>query len=402
MAHRIGGVVGDGAAGCVIRGWCIDCDENGFNGPMYLAMNAMPPKPGRNATPLWMPVLAGLAMGIALVLLAIPLYGHGAATASRMIHVVALAIWMLPLTLLQRAMWRRDVAAWRMALALLAAAYAMALMTRLAILAWQAPLGTWSNPFGMDWLRLFRGLESAWLTLVVFCAIHFVVVYYAELRQERLRRSQAQALLADAELRALRYQLQPHFLFNTLNAISALILVERNDDARKMISGLAEFLRATLEGAHAHEVTLAEELAFSDAYLEIEKARLGERLRLVKRIGPGVLDARVPCLLLQPLLENAIAHGIAQRRASGCVEIDIRGTDGVLQVEVSNDVATDQRQPPAIDSEPRQGGLGLTNVRERLGMLYASRHGMEAGIGADGRYRVSIRFPLHKSTEQGR
>jgi two-component system sensor histidine kinase AlgZ len=201
----------------------------------------------------------------------------------------------------------------------------------------------------------------------------------------RLHLAQAQAAARDAELRALRLQVNPHFLFNSLNAISALVSSQANREANRMLGCVSDFLRSTLAHDGRHEHSLAEELALLDAYLEIEKARLGERLRLSMKAGPDLLDAVVPYLMLQPLVENAIRHGIAPLAPTGRLDIRVEREGSRLLVDVRND----GRQPAHAGN-----GIGLANVRERLRHLYGTEQQVEAGWREDGRFGVRIALPL--------
>lgn len=359
----------------------------------------IPPIPGttitahaRHLPPLWLPLLAGLPLAACLVLMAIPSMGHGVATISRTLFLMAFVLWAIPLTLLQRRLWARGTRLWVMTLTMLAGTYLMTVVARVLNLGLQVAI---AGPLSPDfrWWLVFRGIEGAWLTLIAFCAIHAVVTYYAELKLEHAHRLEAESLARDAELRALRYQLQPHFLFNTLNAISALVADQKGHEARQMLARLGDFLRATLDLGHAHEVSLAEELTLTDAYLEIEKARLGDRLQLKWQVGPGLLGARVPYLLLQPLVENAIRHGIAPRRGSGRLEIHITGDAVRLHMRISNDlpVGTDDASGSGTG---RAEAVGLSNVSDRLSRLYPGAYELHAGVRDDGLYHVALALPL--------
>ena len=333
-------------------------------------------------TPLLVPVLAALPVFACMVILGLPALGHGHAPAFRVLFFVACAVWTVPLALLQRALWRQGRAWWTMTLALLAASYAMAVVNsalgqRLAI-----ALGLET---AFHWGDLVRGLDSCWLALISFCAMHAVAVYYLSLQRTRLRLAQALADARDAELRALRLQVNPHFLFNTLNAVSALVAAGANRDANRMLARVSDFLRATLAHDGRHEHTLAEELALTEAYLDIEKARLGERLQLAMHAGPDLLDAAVPYLMLQPLVENAVRHGIAPMAAPGRIDIRVARADDRLCVDVRNDGA----QPAAGG-----GGIGPANVANRLRHLYGDAQQVDAGWRDDGRFHVSLTLPL--------
>ena len=317
-----------------------------------------------------------------MAILGLPSFGHGHVVAFRSLYFVACLAWLIPLTLLQRAMWRR---AWHwpgMALALLGASYGMSILNALLGQRLAISLGLETV---YRWNELVRGLDGCWLALIAFCAVHAVAAYYLSLQRVQLHLAQAQAAARDAELRALRLQVNPHFLFNSLNAISALVSAQSNREANRMLACVSDFLRATLAHDGRHEHSLAEELALLDAYLEIEKARLGDRLRLTMKVGPDLLDTVVPYLMLQPLVENAIRHGIAPLSAAGCLDILVGRAGASLLVDVQND----GRQPAHTGS-----GIGLANVRERLRHLYGDDQQFDAGWRTDGRFGVCIALPL--------
>jgi two-component system sensor histidine kinase AlgZ len=317
-----------------------------------------------------------------MAILGLPSFGHGHAPAFRTLYFVACLAWLVPLALLQRAMWRRAWPWLRMGLVLLAASYAMSVLN--AVLGQRLAIGL-GLVSGYNWRELTDGLDGCWLALIAFCAVHAVAAYYLSLQQLRLHLAQAQADARDAELRALRLQVNPHFLFNSLNAISALVSAQANREANRMLGCVADFLRATLAHDGRHEHSLAEELALLDAYLEIEKARLGDRLRLSMKAGPDLLDSVVPYLMLQPLVENAIRHGIAPLAAPGRLDIRVERLGARLLVAVHND--GHQPAPPGR-------GIGLLNVTERLRHLYGNDQQVDAGWGADGRFGVRIALPL--------
>lgn len=333
-------------------------------------------------TPLLVPVLAALPVCACMAILGLPAFGHGYAAAFRTLYFVACLAWLIPLTLLQRAMWRREWPWLRMALILLAASYAMSILN--AVLGQRLAISLRLEE-GYRWGDLVRGLDGCWLALIAFCAVHAVAAYYLSLQQARLHLARAQAAARDAELRALRLQVNPHFLFNSLNAVSALVSAQANREAKRMLGCVSDFLRATLAHDGRHEHSLAEELALLDAYLEIEKARLGERLRLTMKTGPDLLDSVVPYLVLQPLVENAIRHGIAPLTAPGRLDILVERAGTNLLIDVQND----GRHSAHVGS-----GIGLANVRERLSHLYGEAQEVDAGWRPDGRFGVRIALPL--------
>jgi two-component system LytT family sensor kinase len=205
------------------------------------------------------------------------------------------------------------------------------------------------------------------------------------------RRQQAvalQARLAEARLDALRRQLDPHFLFNTLNAISSL--VERDPrGVRRMVARLAELLRASLDRADRPEITLHDELALLERYLDIMRVRLGDRLEVSMDVDERVLDALVPTLLLQPLVENAIRHGVEQRSDGGRIWIEGRETAGTLTLRVRDN------GPNGADAGT-EVGVGLGNTRARLEQLYGTAHRFALMAAAGGGTVAEVRLPLRR------
>jgi LytS/YehU family sensor histidine kinase len=182
-----------------------------------------------------------------------------------------------------------------------------------------------------------------------------------------LKASQLQAQLAQAQLQALKMQLHPHFLFNTLHAISSLMRRDV-DAAERMIARLSDLLRLTLENVGAQETSLRQELEFLESYLEIEKTRFRDRLQVKMDIEPETLDARVPNLILQPLVENAVRHGVAPHAAPGLIEISARLKENKLEIQVRDNGAG---LPDARRAQIKEG-VGLANTRARLEQLYGA------------------------------
>ena len=252
----------------------------------------------------------------------------------------------------------------------------------------------------VDWLEVRSFSRQFWgsssLNLIFYAlllGIAHAVLYHERYRERERAAERLAAGLTEARLQALKMQLQPHFLFNTLNAISALIPAEARP-ARRMVARLGDLLRIALEHEDTQEVTLREELAFLQPYLEIEQARLEDRLSVVMEIAPETLDARVPHLILQPLVENAIRHGIAPRIEPGRVEISAtRGADDrFLQLEVRDD-------GPGVepDSQARtRKGVGLANVQSRLEQLYDGDHRFALENHPQGGAVVRIALPFRR------
>jgi sensor histidine kinase YesM len=196
--------------------------------------------------------------------------------------------------------------------------------------------------------------------------------YGAELHQkyksEELRASQLETRLIETELKALREQMHPHFLFNTMNTISVLVREGRNDDAVNLVARLSTLLRMSLDNTGVPEVTLQQELDFLAHYVEIQRARFSDRLTVTIAIEPAALRARIPNLLLQPIVENAIIHGVAPKTTAGHVDIAGRVEGDKLFLTVRDD------GPGIADGYTRaKEGVGLANTRERLAKIYGTR-----------------------------
>jgi two-component system, LytTR family, sensor kinase len=213
--------------------------------------------------------------------------------------------------------------------------------------------------------------------------------YYRRYREEELHNSQLEAQLARAELRALKMQLHPHFLFNTLHSISSLQL-EDVAAAQKMTARLGDFLRLTLENAGVQEVPLRRELEFLKCYLEIEQVRFGRRLTTAIEVEPEALETLVPNLLLQPLVENAIRHGIAPRPAPGYISVSAKRERDRLKVIISDNGCGLPPQGASLVKE----GLGLQNTRARLQQLYGADFGFALENAAAGGLVVTLNLPL--------
>lgn len=324
--------------------------------------------------------VAGLPILGCMMVMSLPALADERILAFRLFYAVAYLFWIVPLGWLQRWLWRRGAGWWAMAAVLLPVTYAMSVANALIALRFIASEKMRAQAT-LAWV--FGGLDGCWLALIAFCGFQAIVLHRAALRLEGERLREAARAARDAELRALRYQLQPHFLFNTLNAISALVSDQRPRDATRMIARLGDFLRTTLEDAPGHEHTVADEIALTAAYLDIEKARLGERLHVETVTGPRTLEASVPYLLLQPLVENAVRHGIAPRAMPGTIAIRFERVGRELQVTVANDV---------LDAEEGGRGVGLANVRARLDALYPDDHQLFTAVEG-GRWVVRIRLP---------
>lgn len=230
-------------------------------------------------------------------------------------------------------------------------------------------------------------LQAVWFTILI-SGLHAWEALEAA-RARELRAAQLEGSLARAQMRNLRLQLQPHFLFNALNTISATMY----DDPRaadEMLSQLAELLRASLRTAQTDEVSLGEELEVLDCYLAILRARFGDRLAVSIEVEPGTAGALVPSMILQPLVENAVRHGSAERAGRGAVAVRARQQDGRLILEVEDDGAGS-----AGPGNPGNG-VGLSGTAERLQLLYGADQSFTAGNGGAG-FRVRASLPLRRA-----
>jgi sensor histidine kinase YesM len=238
---------------------------------------------------------------------------------------------------------------------------------------------------------------------VLLLALAGAVATYATAWHERLAlsyfrqardREQLEARLARAQLQTLKLQLQPHFLFNTLNAITALISVQPRI-AERMVSGLSELLRLSLRNAGEQEVPLSRELELLEHYVEIQQIRFRDRLTVTLEIAPDAMQALVPNFILQPLVENAIRHGIGPRAAPGHVDVRAYRENGTLHLRVADDgVGVRSRS-----AEPSRDGIGLGNTKARLEHLYGTLHQFSARGGSNGGFVVDIVIPYRPRSE---
>ena len=212
--------------------------------------------------------------------------------------------------------------------------------------------------------------------------------YYRRYREEQLRASRLEKDLVEAQLQALKMQLQPHFLFNALHSLSDLIL-EDADAAIRMVARLGDFLRLTLHGPNTQFTSLTRELAFARAYLEIERTRFHDRLQIIESIAEDGNVAQVPNLILQPLIENAIRHGISARVGAGRLRIAAQRRGPELIIEIEDD-------GPGVSVTPQRGshGLGLANARRRLQQLYGTNQSLELTTGQWGGALVRLTLPF--------
>jgi len=235
---------------------------------------------------------------------------------------------------------------------------------------------------------------TGFLTYSAIVALYYALDYYRRFRERDVKASQLEAQLSQAQLHALKMQLHPHFLFNTLNTISVL-MQENVPAANRMLVRLSDLLRLTLESGSAQEVSLKQELEFLQRYLDIEQIRFQDRLTVSTDIDPATLDARVPNLILQPLVENAIRHGIAPRAEAGRIEISARRVDTIMRLQVRDN-------GPGLrhdEQNPLTKGVGLSNTEARLCQLYGAAHRFDLSDATDGGLVVTIELPFRSESE---
>jgi two-component system, LytTR family, sensor kinase len=358
------------------------------------------PTPAWLATPAFWPLqIAGwLAFDVAMTTSRIGRFplAYMAATKGALTVLGALLTALL-LRPLYRRLLRDDPPLPRLLAVVVAASYAVAILWTVADHLADVPiaatfLGRTTRYDGIGPL-LNGSLYNAFI-LLAWSVLYVGVKQYLALAAERERALRAEARAHEARLEALRYQLNPHFLFNALNAVSTLVVEGRNAEATRTLARLGDLLRATLERPAAGEVPLADELELLRRYVDVEQVRLGDRLTVSVDVAPDAWAARVPALLLQPLVENAVRHAVAPREEGGRVTVTAAtapraGGGRTLRLTVSDD-------GPGIGNggAPAAAGVGLANARTRLAQLYGDAHRFALGDAEGGGCRIEIELPF--------
>jgi LytS/YehU family sensor histidine kinase len=234
------------------------------------------------------------------------------------------------------------------------------------------------------WTSFFSFMMLIYFAVI---AVHHLIYTHQELARKSIRESDLEASLSRAHLDLLRAQIQPHFLFNTLNTISGLMPRDITL-AREVLTNLGELLRASLSTSDEHETTLADELRGLEPYLAIARARFGDHLRIDTRIDPDVTRALVPRMLFQPLVENAISHGMTESDDPLCVDLVAHRRDSSLYLSVRDDGKGVNGNKPIVE------GIGIGNTRRRLERLYPGRSTFGTDSSENGGFAVSITLPL--------
>lgn len=266
--------------------------------------------------------------------------------------------------------------------------------------AWTAGLDRLLNPWAQTgapdpylhhWLHKFYNSLLAYVFLYgAILAVTYGLDSRERLARQRTETARLNEQLSKAQLDALRRQVEPHFLFNTLNAIAGLVREHRNDAAVSMIVGLSDFLRRVIKDSPGQQVRLAEEMEFTQKYLDIEKMRLADRLRVSVNVPHELLSAQVPGLILQPIVENAIKHGISKRVNGGEICITADRSNGMLRLSVAND------GPVLARDEQTDSGIGLSNVRTRLHGLYGNQFRLTIKNRDQTGVEVSVSLPFRE------
>jgi two-component system LytT family sensor kinase len=302
--------------------------------------------------------------GFVVTLILRSLY-RGARARSRTPLASALLIFLLSFT---------GAAIWREIQNLLFQAYtSVAMSGNIAVRLVAIPLGT----------LLYDGF-----VLFAWSLLYYGVNDWVELARQRERATKAEARAHAARLRALQSQLEPHFLFNTLNAISTLVVEGQNLAAARMIARLSDFLRLTLDTTETPEISVAEELEFVLRYLEIEQVRFGDRLRVAIEVPPDAMQGLVPALVLQPLVENAVKHGVLPREQGGSVTVTVARNNGTLQICVADD------GPGLPQGAAVARAVGISNTEARLAELYGDKSSFSLRPSPNGGVTAMMRIPF--------
>jgi two-component system LytT family sensor kinase len=290
--------------------------------------------------------------------------------------------------------WRR-VSTWA---AHLAACEAIGLVYSAWVALWERWLNPWAfanppDPFRTLWMhKYYNGLLSHLILYGLILLAAHILDASERLAHQRAETARLNEQLSKAQLNALRRQIEPHFLFNTLNGIAGLVREKRNDAAVSMIAGLSDFLRRVVDDSDRQQVPLAEELEFTEKYLNIQKARFAERLEFSVDVPAELLPAQVPSLILQPMVENAVKHGIAKRVQGGAIRISAARDNGTLTLRISND-------GPSLPAgwETKASGIGIANVRTRLQSLYGDKYELTLKNRQAGGVEATMSVPFASS-----
>jgi two-component system sensor histidine kinase AlgZ len=296
-------------------------------------------------------------------------------------------------------LWKRHAQLHHIAVLCMTASFPLGMIC--SVSAFQAALYFSRSRPPFHWVDIITATPSGWFALIAWVSFYFGIKHYLELLEKHRLLVETEMMANEAQLRALRYQLQPHFLFNTLNAISTLVLQNQTFAATEMIGKLAHLLRSTLDAPDIHTIPLSDELAVTEEYLAIEEVRFKDRLFVRWDIDLSLIDTLVPRLILQPLVENAVRHGIARRPQGGFILVRVRREGNYITLLIENE-PPEESSAVLLDGIPRTGGVGLENVRQRLEQMYGTRGAMHTSTNASGNYEVHLSFPLNERSNHDR
>lgn len=295
----------------------------------------------------------------------------------------------LPLRILYRKLWSRSVVLLGSVTLLACYVIAFGWQWLRNVLYYDWVKNDWQPEELMDYVS---GVMGSFYIMLCWSGLYFGIKYYQQLQEQTEQTLKAVAAAHQAQLKMLRYQLNPHFLFNTLNAISTLILDGSNATANQAVSRLSDFLRYTLDSDPMKRVTLGSELDALDLYLKIEKVRFGERLIIEKDIDERAANGLVPSLILQPLIENAIKYAITPSEEGGTLRIGARVQQGMLVLQLSD-------TGPGLgngNNGQKSSGVGLRNTRERLQQLYGDAQAFTLAPNEPRGLAVTINIPFEE------
>ena len=252
-----------------------------------------------------------------------------------------------------------------------------------------------ASPAGFEFLG---AMLLTFSVLAAWSALYYSINYYLLLEEQADRMLRLEHQASAAQLAMLRYQLNPHFLFNTLNSISTLVLLKQTERANAMLSRLASFLRYTLVNEATGQVTLSQEIETLKLYLEIEKMRFEERMRPSFSVDPAAMHAKLPSLLLQPLVENAIKYAVTPQEGGADIAVEARRVGNRVRITVS-DTGPGSRGPNVTGSPST--GVGLANIRDRLTQAYGADHHIEANDLPEGGFAVTLEIPYDAARRDG-
>jgi sensor histidine kinase YesM len=312
------------------------------------------------------------------------------------VHTALLTATGYSLTLLMGALFRRLIrmkVVWTAVLSLAAVIIASMAFSIIETWSYATFLKPDARPVGFEYLGailLNFALLAAW------AALYYGINYYILLEEQITQRERLESQASSAQLAMLRYQLNPHFLFNTLNSISTLVLLKQTERANAMLARLSSFLRYTLANESTAKVTLAQEVETLKLYLEIEKMRFEDRMRPHFKIDPDTIGARLPSLLLQPLIENAIKYAVTPSEDGADIWLTASREGEAVRIEVADSGPCDGCAEAAASQST---GVGLANIRERLAQAYGSAHAFTTKTNEHGGFSVIIEIPYQSGDE---